>query len=277
MSQPSSYSPSEKNESERLKIQANLSRAIDVKLFQAALKDLPECPLALDIGCAQGYVTFDRFTTLGDFGPVIGIDTDEKAIGTAIEQIPKDWSFEVASIEDPEIENIISGILDKAGNNGKPVFVFFAYVLMHLKDPIRVLEALRKTLPPGSKIVVRTSDDLTSASYPDPEENLAFILEPSVPNPMGGDRKHGRKLYTQLYRAGYRQIEMFLHYEIISNLDKAQREAVFQMIFSWRADGLADKVESGLASKEEAAELDGLRKALDDLKNNLLNPEFFLM
>jgi hypothetical protein len=266
----STYSPSDENEDQRLALQAKLNTGLDQEMFEFALNKLPSRPVGIDIGCAHGAVTKDRFRNFGDFSKIYGLDQDADVIGSVFPELPN-WKKIVVSAESEDFSKVIRQIVKE--NNNQPALVFMAYFLMHLDDPVQVLKRLKEELPAGSQIVIRTTDDSFSVADFDGFEQ---ILNPSVPVARGGDRHHGRKVYEQLKKAGYQQIKIFTENNLAQDVPEAERQNFYDICYSWRLESLKEKVDSGQATEEQIQEYDYLKLKLDQLKQAIIQDDIFL-
>jgi hypothetical protein len=222
-------------------------------------------------------VTLDRFTNLGEFSSVIGIDRDEKALTLAALRCPARWAFLVASIEDEQASNTIRELMSLRPQPEQPVFAFLAFVLMHLAKPVEALRVLQNNLPTGSKVLVRTMDDGLHLAYPDHEDLMEPILNPAGSKLSGGDRHSGRKLYRQLHQAGFRDITLFVEPIISSSLTEAERKSMFHVLYSWRADELRDIVTKDPSRQDVRHQMKTAEAALAGLERSLNNPEFLII
>jgi hypothetical protein len=245
-------------------------------MFEHALIELPPSVLGLDIGCAWGDLTVDRFGGLPAVQCVLGLDKNEACIARANEAFGEDprWRFVVLDVERADAEDELAKLLASIGSNG-PMLVLMAFVLNHLTEPIRLLNILRSTLPSGSKIIIRTSDDGTKLNSPDPEGRLAFILEMTNRAPGIGDQLHGRKVFSQLYAAGFRDVRMFAEPILLPNMSPEEREMLFDVHFSHRINQWEEAAATGTLSSTDQADIERLKKTLCEYKLDLANPSHF--
>src|SRR5215211_2453322 len=167
-----------RNEVKRIGQQGVFHRPFDLRMFDYALADLAAPITGLDIGCARGEVTADRFGAFDQFQRVLGLDADLDCIEQALATHKGDrWAFVRFDIEGVSAEEELRGLLQEHNPDGQTVVALLAFVLPHLASPIRALKMLRAVLPSGSKLIVRTSDDGTKLDFPDPEGRLPYIVE----------------------------------------------------------------------------------------------------
>jgi SAM-dependent methyltransferase len=275
-SRRSLYSPHDSGESTRLADQGALSRKFDLKLLEYALKGIKEPVTGLDIGCAWGETTKDRFGSFGNtFDAVIGIDNDSDCILRAQSNCEDRYVFAELDVEDPSAEDLLRHLLAEHAPAERSVIAFLSMVLHHLSAPIRVLKLLRSVLPNGSKIVIHTFDDGLILGYPDRDNRLERILGAGE---FGrADPYHGRKLNYQLYRSGFRDFRLFGLPYFLPNFNESSRAMMFNMACGFRPNPYVRAIESGKAGPEAEEKLQQMRKDLEELELDFLDPAFFYM
>jgi 2-polyprenyl-3-methyl-5-hydroxy-6-metoxy-1,4-benzoquinol methylase len=156
----------------------------------------------LEIGCGTGSTTYDLAKTLPKAW-VIGIDTSEEMIAldktsltTYSDDIQRRVTFMVKNGED-------------VGTDFKEQFdiVWLRFVVVHVPDPMTILEAAMKSLKPGGKIVVEDVD--ASGQFSDPPlfacELLKSVrIEASLL--VGGDVERGRMIGRYFHDLGMKNI-----------------------------------------------------------------------
>ena len=111
----SSYKAEIKSELKRLKIQALNTREPDNNAIKYVLEHMPQKDSIniLDMGCAYGFVTKDRFSKI-DGAKVIGVDRSEKLIDYAKENSSfPNSSYYVLDLEDEEMMDNLEEIMEK--------------------------------------------------------------------------------------------------------------------------------------------------------------------
>ncbi|MDH3725926.1 MAG: class I SAM-dependent methyltransferase [Myxococcales bacterium] len=271
----STYRASGTQELERLILQGSFQRPLDLRMFEYALDGLESSVLGVDVGCADGEVTRDRFERFPQFEHVIGIDKDSECIAAASAVSDgQRWNFQVLDIENADAEEKFRQLVLRQDEES-PVVVFMAFLLNHVAAPIRVLRILRSALPKGSKVVIRSGDDFFTHEYPDHAGRLKFILGMSEKAPRAADRRHGRKLYGQLYRAGYRRIRMFADPILSPNLSETERRSLYKIWFDHRLAPWERALENG--NQVSVEDLQALREALVEYELDMEDPAFFFL
>lgn len=273
---PSTYSPRGEREGTRLQEQASLHRPIDMRMFEYALARSGKRLLGLDLGCARGDVTVDRFGSFDAFEKVIGVDKDEECIEKACAAHGDDsrFSFELVDIEGPTAQDELARLITQEGEYDGVVVLGVA-VLLHLAAPIRLLKNLRSVIPRGSQVIIRGTDDGTTVGYPDLEERLAFILEMTRNAPGQSERQNGRKFFQQLTRAGFRDIQMFVEPFLLPNLSEDERSLLWPASFAWRLRSWEIAEAAGSLNQHDRESVVMLRSALEEFELDLDDPGFF--
>jgi SAM-dependent methyltransferase len=272
----STYQASSASEVKRLSLQADYMAPFDKLLLDSAVQFLPDRPLTvLDVGCGEGTVTLNRFTH-ERFGTVIGVDRNIEALNIAESKTSPDDKFYFIQ-SDMDVEDLTSTVEQKLDELGlkKVDLIFAAYAIHHMSHPVKVLQACCNLLSPEGVIVVRTPDDEADVAYPDPNNNFARIIELTKTSPGVSDRLHGRKLYTQLYEAGFNNI--LVKYNIIdtASLNAEEKAELFNIKFSYRADYLKRAAQANPKNINLATAHQEIINRLEEFETEFQQPHFF--
>lgn len=273
----SRYSPLDRNESTRLLIQSANYRELDRRGFVQALEDMDHRSdlLALDLGCAGGEVTVDRFNMFTEFRHVIGVDLNEAKIKEASEAGYGDrFSFIHANVESAAFEETIASQLEHHGQEGFDV-IFSALTLHHLANPVKAIFKLRKLLKPNGCLILRGSDDGAKLAYPDEQHLVKNILFMTQEVEGASDRENGRKMYTQLKKAGFGRIQLL--YDVRDTLNKTieERLALFQGSFSYRINNFKKRWDQEPDNPLYREEYEWMQDALEELEVEFANDTFY--
>lgn len=237
----STYDPSLGDEQNRLKIQANNTYAYDMQILNKILDDNPGKTFGvLDVGCAYGFVGRSRFTD-DRFCKVIGIDCKSACLNFATEISRKDekfkkFKYQNVDIESDDFEAQMDSIMSMADIE-KFDIIIATQVLHHLKQPVRVLQKLRRLLAPDGYMIIRSSDDGTKIAG---EENDAKLIKRIIRATYAiegvADRHSGRKIYGWLLKSGFRsdEIDMYSFMRDTSRMDYDDRMLLYYESFDWR-------------------------------------------
>jgi len=275
----SSYSPVEYNELDRLRKQSKLREEADLNGLQYGLNLMSkkEDLIGLDIGCSEGFVTHERFSKLSGFSHVIGVDQSKDAIQKANNANYKNYSFCNADIESKEGIKLLKDKLKELGKDGFDV-IFSSAVFHHLTNPIKVLRELRKIMNKNGIIVIRTLDDQLTLAYPDENNIVEKIFTLSEKIPGMSNRRHGRQIYNQLWKTGFRNQKIFLGMLDTCGKDIDERMNVYQNNFQWRPNYIKRAMIKYPEKKVELEkQLEWMQIALENLEEMFESEEFFLM
>lgn len=262
----SHYNP--KVDFERLLKSMKIHREQDLDMISKAISMLklngskPEYNV-LDAGCGYGTVTKDRFGDDNRF-KVVAIDKDEDVIKTAREKF--------------NAPNIKYEVLDSTNitEEKSPKFdiVFSSYMFHHI-HPDKQKETLHKLWgvvnSPGI-LLVRSCDDGHHLHYPK-DKNMNKFVKSTQKIPGSSDRKHGRRMYTEIKDAPKEPVYVDLEFEMYStaNMTKEERKDYFDVFHgnrSFYSDLIGETVE------EEGKELQQYMKNLkQELREKIIEKE----
>lgn len=258
------YSPTAEGEKDRLHRQSKSYYKFDMAAIEEATLG-KNVLIALDIGCANGELTFSRFCD-ERFAKVIGVDRDEAAVGEAnSHRTDEKFRFYVLDLENE------GALKDLTQNEGKFDLVFGALVLHHLSDPQKFLGKLKEHIADGGKLVLRCSDDGGKMCFPYGELLDEFLLRYDRAI-ASTDRFLGRKLFGMLEKAGYKDIKMRYHVADTCGKDRSIRENMFQIGFGFREKAIESLESSDERLKEEKK---WLLLALERLRKAFSEPDFW--
>lgn len=231
----SKYSSVKNNEPVRLSYQADTLYKNDVNLLKPIIEKLSSKKKinVLDIGCANGYLTNKLFNNFSDsINLVVGIDHEKDCIMEAKHNFSKQFCFYNVEVESDDLENKLGEIVEE--NNIESFdLVFSAFVLHHLNEPIKMLKKLRKYVSNDGILYIRSCDDGDITVYPDEKGLIKKVLKAAASIPGMSDREHGRKLYYQLYKSGYKVIEMESHSVTTAEMDIDERIHFCHEMLEW--------------------------------------------
>lgn len=267
----SSYNPTAYREHTRLKIQAENTRDADMPAIRYALAGLKgkETVNVLDLGCAYGYVTRDRFGDIPGLR-VFGVDRQQACIEYArAHNCPENFTYRTMDVEAPDFGDRMTAMMEDCGVE-KFDLVIATLFIHHLTDPIAALRGIRRYLANDGYIIVRGSDDGSVIAYND-DGLVQKIIDKHLSTPGISDRHNGRRIYFQLYTSGYKQIRMMNYVKEISGCDFDQRMDIFDERFAYRRNylkNLLDKDPANMTYKNNLEWMDFALKKLETLFGN---------
>lgn len=211
----------------RLSIQGDGLLELDNALLEPVIKDLknrfPDTELkVLDVGCADGYVTYSRFSSFEGIR-ILGIDKSEQCILAAREKFQENFAFAQINIED-EFE------LNETFH-----LIFCSYVLPHVAYPIKVLQRIWNLIISKGILIVRAGDDGWKVTYPYNDAFETFIKDKEC-IPGLSDRECGRKIYSYLKQLTPKSdlIKDVFYPETTTGMNKIEKEAFFEKYYGFR-------------------------------------------
>ncbi len=271
----STYSAETKAEFKRLKIQAVNTREADLNALKYVTDNLPDTSALriLDMGCAYGFVTRDRFRRYAG-ATVLGVDRSEELINFA--RINNDFEgahYEVLDLESEDFEETLETYMDKYGIEQFDI-VFASLVIHHLQNPNKLLRRIRKYLSKEGFIVIRGSDDGSIISCND-DGLIQKILDLHLNADGISDRLNGRKIYSQLITSGYKNVIMKSYIKDLSGLTLDERYDVFLERFSYRKNYLQRLAEKDPFSEKKRKDLQNITQYLNELENKFDDESFW--
>lgn len=272
----SSYSYADTGEKKRLEIQATLESKKDKQLIPAILEQYNHKALnILDVGCSAGYVTYKVFSEIDGIKNIIGIDKFETCIEDFNREI-QDERFQGFSInvESGDFEERLSEVMDKRDIDGFD-FIYSALCFHHLNDPKHVLKKLKKFLKDDGYIYIRTCDDGQDIAYPDEENRIDTLIRKTMELNGVSDRYHGRKLFSQLQKSGYKNIRTCNY--CIDTIGKTvdERYSLFCNSFQWRKNYYKHQIDGETNLSQAVRQYNWCCKMLDDLEELFYDSGFY--
>jgi SAM-dependent methyltransferase len=212
----------------------------------------------LEAGCGTGAQT----VILAGRSPeseFISVDMSERSLTQAARRVQLAGSQNVSFVE--------ADIFGLPFQPSSFDHVFVCFVLEHLRDPARALEALTTVLKPGGSLTVIEGDHGSAYFHPTSEQaRRAIKCLIDLQQQAGGDSLIGRRLYPLLVQAGYRDVQVtpLVAYADGSRPDLA--DAITLKTFTAMVEGVADQaVGQGLIDAASWSEgIRDLRRAADN-------------
>ena len=219
-------------ETDRLTLQTKLLRKFDSDVYQQIFNEYVK-PDILDIGCGNGDMIFDRLNDYCHDFRFIGVERDETKVREASSK------YECSGIsfikEDVEGAEFVDTLAEKMNELGIEKFdiINITMLLLHLKSGCSLLRKLRRLLNPEGTIIIKDIDDGINYAYPDDGNMFERIYRICDNNETSGERRNGRQIYTNLYRAGFRRIELKKSGFTTIGLNYEEREAFWEIYFKF--------------------------------------------
>jgi len=219
----------DKYELKRLEYQRALLNKITEKVYAEHIKDREDIVI-LDVGSNDGYLT-NEIAKLAKSSVTIGLEFDGEAVDYANEKYGSDsLFFHQCDVEEEDFEEKLEGILS-AHNLERIDALHISMVLLHLKNPFRVLRILRKFLRPSAVVIIKDIDDGFTIAHPDPQRIFSRAIEIVGRTPTWGYRQSGREIYTLLKKLNFRNINLEHIGVTTMNLSFWEKEALYHTYF----------------------------------------------
>ena len=176
---------------------------------------------------------FDRLTDYKNEFRLIGLERDEQKVQEASSKyVSDDVAFFQIDVEKPDFSERLSDAMRQMAIKQFDI-INISMLLLHLKSECSLLRKLRRVLSPNGTIIVKDIDDGINFAYPDDDGVFDRIYSICDNNETSGERKNGRQVYTNLYRAGFRQIKLLKSGFSTIGLTYEEKEAFWGMYFKF--------------------------------------------
>ncbi len=218
-SSDSIYSAEAEIEQERLRKQNNLYNLYAKEPFDEIFKQI-ENPVILDVGSSDAENIMLRLEHR-DFSNLLCVDKEQGKIDIAKANYGYDSriNFLAIDITHKSFLSVLEKYLNENNLKGFDI-IHISAVLLHLKNALPVLKALREVLSDNGYIFIQDEDDGFNSDYEEDTDDPTFfsdcyyIWEHSKES---GDRKMARKIPLLLKKAGFSNVE--LKSSVISSVD----------------------------------------------------------
>lgn len=267
----SAYVVQEK-EDDRLTLQNKLLDRFDNDVYERVIKQYTD-PVVLDVGCGTGDMLIPKLRGQG-ISAFIGIDKSARQIlGAQKKHGGSNHYFYEKDVEAESFEADFEEIL-REHNLGKFDIINVSMLLLHLKDPIRLLTILHGHLADEGTLIIRDIDDGINFAFPDDANAFDRIYSMCDRDEQSGNRRNGRQIYHHLVHAGFSEVTLEHQGLSSAGMSDVQKEALFRMYFPFTLENagiMAEKYPRNIAYKEDYL---WMRSCFDDIHNLFMNPDF---
>ncbi|MDO4502163.1 MAG: ribosomal protein S18-alanine N-acetyltransferase [Coriobacteriia bacterium] len=248
---------------ERITAVAKASASADFLAFEAIGLSEIDGARILDVGCFDGYNTVLKFAAYEDAAQIVGIDPEAAMIDQARQRTddPR-FTWTATSFEDFQDES-------QEGFD----LVYFSHVFQHLPNKQDAARKAFDLLNPGGFCVIKTVDDSTNISSPDPQNLMRRLYAlydehvlPNTPHTRNTDRNNGSKCYGLLKDAGFNNVAVRTLPSDTANKTPQERAKLFERLTYYRKN-VPDCVDPGIA--------DQIRDLLDAWSKLFLQDDYY--
>lgn len=245
---------------ERLKLISEVMLPTTSQLLKTA--GLGAGMTCLDVGCGGGHVTLLMASMVGPQGKVIGTDTDGEILALAQQDAA------AAHLNNVEFRHTDALVCQEEEAHD---LVYARFVLTHLSEPEKCLDAMLRACRPQGLIVIEDIDFTANFCHPycAPYERYTELYQ-QVVHQRGGDPNIGFKLPGMLRKAGVERVQ-------VNVVQPTHLEGDGKFIASITMQRIADSVVTeGLATEEEMEQvISGLNEAAADPETMMSLPRVF--
>lgn len=252
------------DEKKRLSIQGNVEGKKDYKYISRLLPKRDKVYNILDVGCSVGKVTFDVFSNFGDSVRIIGVDKFPHCVEGFNANAPHNMHAELLNFEDLDWEVQLKEIMEKNSVYSFDL-VYCSLSLHHMSNSFSVVKKLWKYISENGHIYLRTCDDALKIAYPQ-QELISKIINKTASVPRVSDRFHGRKAYSMLYKARFKNIEIKSFLIDTGYKDIDERYALFYSTFVWRKNYFKNQLDRAETPEEIEQAMADYNEVLDMLE-----------
>ena len=228
----------------RLKI-VNSVHGADSEAF-LKLAGLAEGMRVADIGCGVGVMSLWIAEQVGESGHVAGVDISVEQVVSAekaaVSRGVHNLEFNANSCYDT---GLVTNSFD---------LVYSRFMLMHIQDPLRAINEMKRLLKPGGVLAIEDGDFASTYAEPhSPAYDRMFELYRQIGEKFGEDFLIGRKLFRMAITVGFERVSARLAQPVFTEGDSKR-------LPEWTLEESAPALlEAGLTTK---AELERLLNAL---------------
>lgn len=216
----------------------------------------------LDVGCGGGHVTLLMASMVGPQGKVVGTDADGEILALAQQDA------EAARLGNVEFRHTDASVCQEEEAHD---LVYARFVLTHLSEPEKCLDAMVRACRPQGLIVIEDVDFTGNFCHPYCAAYERYTeLYQQVVHQRGGDPNIGPRLPGMLRKAGVEGVQ-------VNVVQPTHLEGDGKFIASITMQRIAGSiVAEGLATEEEVEQvISGLNEAATDHETLMSLPRIF--
>lgn len=186
-----------------------------------------EEPNVLDVGSNDGSFTNKFLISRMSGGKLVGIDRVNRFVQSSRDRIKRDnvWFHEV-DCESPDFYSDMTEIMDELEIQGFDI-INISMLLMHLKNPFKVLKSLRRLMSDKGCFIIIDPDYGLNYASPDPNGMFERLYEIYETLPTAGFTRSGRQIYSLLKKLDMNDVCLERIGYNTSHLDVSQKEDLF--------------------------------------------------
>ena len=232
-------------------------------------------PSVLDLGCNTGEQFMMYIEDESDFSLYAGVDKEKAAIEYASKLFGSEKCFFLKlDFESEEFDRVLSEFEKEHGLDGFDI-ITISMVILHCKNPRKVLDTVYNHLADGGRIIVLDIDDGFNLAYPDSNGYFQRAVNICEYSNFSGYRKSGREIYSYLSEIGIDNVRLCKTGISTVGMNRKQRGDFFDIYFWFVLDDLIMMNEKHPESSIVKSDLDWLTKVYDEMKLQFKRRDFF--
>lgn len=261
-------------EVKRLQTQQNLSKCFDSELYESLISGRENLTV-LDAGSNNGDLIMDRLGSRKNVAKIVGLECNEECVAYANAKYKETGKaeFYVCDLEADDFCRQMDEIARKTGI-AKFDIIHISMLLLHLKNPFKVLKNLRKYCSPHARIYIKDIDDGQNFAFPDADNTFERVYSICAIDELAGYRKSGRQIYTYLTNSGFKNIQLAKSGLNTIGMDYECRQALFDTYFSFIVEDLKVMRDKYPTNQNIADNLEWYADIYDDLEEKFHSPNF---
>lgn len=263
-----------KRELKRLNNQRRILREFDRDIYEKVQKEYDELVI-LDVGSNRGDLIIDRMGNAGNLGKLLGLEYDEASVKDAncTYGISDKISFFQMDVEADDFSDNLEECMAQMDIEKFNV-IHISMLILHLKNPYKVLKKLRRYLSEDGIMLIKDIDDGLNFAYPDDDNEFKRVVSICSRNETSGFRESGRQIYTLLKRAGYASVRLEKSGLCTAEMGYDDREALFDTYFSFVLADLKTTAERHPDDDSYKDDLEWFEGVYDELEQKFQDDNF---
>ncbi len=186
----------------------------------------------LDIGCNDGEKTVSIFS-YNSISNVVGLEYNKKLAQKAQKDFGNDkFFFSTLDVESDDFLVTLGSIMKDKGIKAFDC-IYLSFVLMHLKNPQKLLISLQGLLKDEGALVIVEANDSASSLSGDTGHLLATFLDILNKDKYSGNRSLGASVEQMVKACGYEDIKIWCDAVSASPGEQAKKQAIITTFFSY--------------------------------------------
>ena len=215
----------------RLAAQNRLMRAYETPVWEELFSNRSGMRI-LDVGCNDGKKTLERFSR-PETARVLGLEYHSDLVARAEKNCADSrFLFRACDVEAADFPKRLSELMEESGIEAFDL-IHLSFILMHLKEPGRLLQTLSGVLSKSGRLLLVEPDDRDSFISEDPEGLFRTFCRFLKTDPFAGDRGCGRRVFSMLEQMGFRNVRLVQKQITAGQNEPQKKEDLFQMFFSY--------------------------------------------